>query len=280
MRGHLKCIKCGGNLTGSNSTSKTGAKHSYYHCNPNKGCNERFKLKDAHTAIKALLKDLNPGEEVCELFGVILEDHYKTLKNTKFHQIKTTEESISNLEARKKKLLDKLLDQVISNEDYKIHNSNIDQDLAEKRQELLSLNDYQKDLREYIKFGLTLMQNVDAFYELGDVSIKSKLMSSIFAEKIEFDGEKYRTPIFKEGFGYIYSKTKELEFEITKMGTQLSKDSHLVPLTVPLSNSFYQNLTDIYSLKELLYNTGIADYNGLPLVKPNNRSDLLLPQGY
>ena len=54
----------------------------------------------------------------------------------------------------------------------------------------------------------------------------------------------------------------------------------LVPLTIPFSNSFYQNLTDIYSLKELLYNTGIADYQGLPLVKPDNGSDLLLPQGY
>ena len=31
--GHLKCVKCGGNLTGSASTSKTGEKHYYYHCN-------------------------------------------------------------------------------------------------------------------------------------------------------------------------------------------------------------------------------------------------------
>ena len=33
LRGHLKCVKCGGNLTGSASTSKTGKKHYYYHCN-------------------------------------------------------------------------------------------------------------------------------------------------------------------------------------------------------------------------------------------------------
>ena len=54
----------------------------------------------------------------------------------------------------------------------------------------------------------------------------------------------------------------------------------LVPLTVPLSNSFYQNLTDIYTLKELLYNGGIADFNGLPLVKPHQSNTLLLPNGY
>jgi hypothetical protein len=50
-----------------------------------------------------------------------------------------------------------------------------------------------------------------------------------------------------------------------------------VPLTIPFSNYFHQNLTDIYSLKELLYNEGIADYNGLPLIKTNNRNTLLLP---
>ena len=56
------------------------------------------------------------------------------------------------------------------------------------------------------------------------------------------------------------------------MGQISKKDlSHLVPLKIPFSNYFHQNLVDIYSLKELLYNEGIADYNGLPLIKPNNR---------
>ena len=50
-----------------------------------------------------------------------------------------------------------------------------------------------------------------------------------------------------------------------------------VPLMIPFSNYFHQNLVDIYSLKELLYNEGIADYNGLPLIKPNNSNTLLLP---
>ena len=47
----------------------------------------------------------------------------------------------------------------------------------------------------------------------------------------------------------------------------------MVPLTFPFSNSFYQNLTDIYNLKELLYNEGIADYRGLPNIKPKGAGD-------
>ena len=68
LRGHLKCKKCGGNLTGSGSKSKTGAKHYYYHCNPRKGCNERFKIKDAHSELINLFRVMKPSLEVCDLF--------------------------------------------------------------------------------------------------------------------------------------------------------------------------------------------------------------------
>ena len=54
------------------------------------------------------------------------------------------------------------------------------------------------------------------------------MLSSIFEEKIEFDGEKYRTPIFKDGFRFIYSKINELEGVKNKKGDNLSNVSRLV----------------------------------------------------
>ena len=46
LRGFLTCYQCGGNLTGSNSGNGRGGKFAYYHCNPKKGCNTRFKIKN------------------------------------------------------------------------------------------------------------------------------------------------------------------------------------------------------------------------------------------
>ena len=63
LRGHLKYVKCGGNLTGSTSKSKTGKKHYYYHCNTRQGCTERFRIKDAHLAFEKLLSRLKPEKE-------------------------------------------------------------------------------------------------------------------------------------------------------------------------------------------------------------------------
>ena len=204
LRGHLKCKKCGGNLTGSGSKSKTGAKHYYYHCNPRKGCNERFKIKDAHSELINLFRVMKPSSEVCDLFELVLEDHYKTSKQSQYNDIKKVKSDIQGLELQKDKLMDKLLDEVISNEVFTKYTKNIDKDLSERSNELSNLNDYQKDLSEYINYGLKLMQNLETLFELSNVNIKNKLLSSIFEEKIEFDGVKYRTPILKEGIGFIY----------------------------------------------------------------------------
>ena len=51
-------------------------------------------------------------------------------------------------------------------------------------------------------------------------------------EKIEFDGQKYRTPKFKEVFDYIYKEINELEDVLNKTGDNLSKVSRLVLKTV------------------------------------------------
>ena len=119
--------------------------------------------------------------------------------------------------------------EVISDDLFKKHTNNIDKDLSEKRNELLNLNDYQKDLSEYISYGLKLIQNLETLFENGNVNIKNKLLSSIFEEKIEFDGKKYRTPKFKEGFGFIYQNISELQMVKKEKGDKLSNISHLVP---------------------------------------------------
>ena len=279
LRGHLKCKKCGGNLTGSGSRSKTGDKHYYYHCNQRKGCNERFKVADAHNRLIELFKSIKPPIEICDLFERVLEDNYKTLKKSQYNAIKRVKSEIERLETKKGKLLDKLLDEVISNEIYTKHNKRIEIELIERQNELLNLNDYQKDLREYISFGLKLIQNLETFFENSDIRIKKKLLSSIFEDKIEFDGEKYRTPKFTEGFQFIFHKIKKLQDLEKEKGDTFSDISLNVPLTTPFSNSFYQNLIDIYGLKELLYSDGITDIKGLPLIIPNNRRNSVLPKG-
>ena len=171
---------------------------------------------------------MKPLAEVCDLFELVLEDHYKTFKQSQYNDIKRVKSEIEKLKNKKRKLLDHLLNEVISNEVYKTHDKEIEKEITEKQIELSYLNDYQKDLSEYINYDLKLIQNLETFFENSDIHIKNKLLSSIFEEKIEFDGEKYRTPKYKEGFGYIYQKIKELQGVKKEKGDKLSNVSHLV----------------------------------------------------
>ena len=56
-----------------------------------------------------------------------------------------------------------------------------------------------------------------------------------------------------------------------KEGTYLTKGSLQVPLTGQFSNLFYQNLGEIYHLKEILFKEGL--YHNMPLtpINPNLR---------
>ena len=81
--------------------------------------------------------------------------------------------------------------------------------------------------------------------------------------------DKCRTPQFKEGFGLIYSETRSLQRLKTKKRDNLSTLSRFVPLTLPTSNSFYENVDELYALKETLIQQGIlsCEGNGLALAR-------------
>ncbi|MEY4125935.1 MAG: hypothetical protein RL737_124 [Bacteroidota bacterium] len=229
LRGYLKCKKCGGNLTGSASTSRTGAKHYYYHCNTLKGCDERFNIKDAHSAFCNLLSQIEPSQEVCDLFELVLEDHYNSKEESKYNQILKVQLEKKEIEKKESILMDKLIENVIDNEAYSITKHRLDSKLLELNEVETNLNLEEKDLREHLKFGVFLFKNLNSLFENSPISIRQKLLGSILDEKLIFDKNNYRTPIFKEAFTYIYSNIKALDEVKNKTERLLSKTSRLVP---------------------------------------------------
>lgn len=53
-----------------------------------------------------------------------------------------------------------------------------------------------------------------------------------------------------------------------------------VPLKIPFSNSFYQNLIDIYGLKELINVSDISEKSSLHHENIGFNKDLILPNGH
>ena len=228
LRGHLRCSRCGGNLTGSASTSKTGKKHYYYHCSSKRRCNERFRAELANSKFEDYLKQFDIRPEVKRLFVEILKNQFSEFEVERFNQIKSIKDEIDIIEKNKNILLDKLIDGVISDvifnkkEKEYIHRiNNLEVDLS-------NLNDYENDLKDFINFAIELMTNINKMINYSDEVTLPKFMSSIFEDKLEFEKESYRTPKLNPSIDLIFQSINGLELNKNKKGDTFLDVSHEV----------------------------------------------------
>ena len=228
LRGHLRCSKCGGNLTGSASTSKTGKKHYYYHCSSKRSCNERFRAELANSKFEDYLKQFDIRPEVKRLFVEILKNQFSEFETERFNQIKYIKDEIHIIEKNKNVLLDKLIEGVISDvifnkkEKEYIHRiNNLEVDLS-------NLNDYENDLKDFINFAIELMTNINKMINFNDEVTLPKFMSSIFEDKLEFEKESYRTPKLNPSIDLIFQSINGLELNKNKKGDTFLDVSHEV----------------------------------------------------
>ena len=229
LRGHLECPKCKSNLTGSASRGKSGKKHFYYHCQQNKGCDFRVNVKDAHAGFEELLESLNPGKEFVELFKLILEEKFNETEVSSIKQSKSLRKKIQKIDERRTNLLNLLLDEVIDKNTYKESNELLTLEKKKANQQLENLESNKNELKEYLNFGVNLMENIRGLYHRMDVRLKDKLLSSILNEKLVLFNKKYRTPQFKEAFSLIYKNINGLKSDGIKKGDTLSNISFNVP---------------------------------------------------
>ena len=229
LRGLLECKQCGGNITGSASRSKTGAKHNYYHCQAKKGCKERFRANDAHDSIAKTLRQIKPDPVVCDLFKVILDEKVKSSNNSSHMQQLKLEQELIKREQNKETILTLLMDRTIDAETYKSRNDKIAEQITELNVQKLTLDECVKDISKLTDFGVYLFKNLDNFFEKGTTKTKQKILSSILDGKLIFQEDNYRTPKLKEVISLITSKSLTLRALKSKKGESELTSSRLVP---------------------------------------------------
>ena len=68
-----------------------------------------------------------------------------------------------------------------------------------------------QQLNAKIKYSISLLANLEQVFREAPVDVKVKLLDSMFPEKIEFDGNNYRTTGYNKVLDLIYQQTKELQ---------------------------------------------------------------------
>ena len=91
------------------------------------------------------------------------------------------------------------------------HISNLDGKMNEVNARIERLNETDTSIEDFIPFGISLLTNLEVVFKKASVETKHQLLGSILAEKLVLRGEKYRPPVFKEGFDLIFQSVKQLQ---------------------------------------------------------------------
>ena len=87
------------------------------------------------------------------------------------------------------------------------------------------------DIEHKLDYAITLINSLPKYVDDAPVDVKMKLVSSMFPEKLLFDGKSYRTDTFNEVLSLIYQQTNLFRGNKTNNSSDFSNELLSVPRT-------------------------------------------------
>ena len=231
LTGFMKCADCGATMYGSQSNNgkkkKVTRTYNYYHCNSKCKC-RRYRAEIVHQELYRTFECIKPTEEVLDLFQQILIDEYENTKKERLKDEMHFDKHIQETSRNQLKLTEKYALGKIKENMYNQLMTNYENELIDLRTAKAELGDYQKDLDQYLAFGMTLLTNLDVFFKNASVEMKTRLLGSIFNEKLEFFENGFRTQPFNEAILLLCKYNKAFKRELIKKGSIRKDVSHIV----------------------------------------------------
>lgn len=267
LRKLVVCPICGHAMTGAGSKGNGGRYYYYFCCHDHKHINIRAdRMNDKFVQYVGRLK---PNEAVVKLYEQILQDLRGDNSKAKRMEVAKIKKEIADYQALVESVEDKYIQDKIDDAQYKkmLNRYNGTIETLENRLSLLT-DSRNSDIEPKLKYSISLINNIDTFIADAPVEVKIKLISSMFPEKIEFDGETYRTTKYNQVLDLIFQNSSQLG-EIKKGESENSPtEFNSVPLSILFSNSFLRDLDLIWELR-----TWIPDPTK-PIVPPSIRAHL------
>jgi site-specific DNA recombinase len=207
LRGFLACSRCGGRLTGSASKGKY-ERYFYYHCQP--GCKERHPANLANDELIPEFRKISVTKESLQLYQMILEKELKKSGSDNSEEKKKINSEIQKHQERIDKAEQLMLDGQLEMSEYKAIKEKYEKAIKDLQTALTPAHQKCTDYKKYLDFGINLLANLDGVYVSAKTEVKNQILSSILAEKLVFDGKKYRTPIYHEVLAMILNDSKAL----------------------------------------------------------------------
>ncbi|MFN7910803.1 MAG: recombinase family protein [Bacteroidota bacterium] len=192
LRGILNCNKCDGLMTGSASTSKTGGKHFYYHCN---NCGkERYPIAVINNELDSILELIKFKKNPTELFQIVLKKYLSDNGKSSQSEIEKAKKELEVVKKRLENLQMLFIDGKIETQEYNKLRAKFISETENLKSGIESNRDKSKGTIEEIRDAIDLFKDLPKALKSMEISDKHEILSSIFTEKLKFDGKNCRTP--------------------------------------------------------------------------------------
>ena len=227
LRKYIVCPICGHSITGATSTGK-GGKYKYYNC-----CHDGKHLRRPADYVNDKFANwvggLRPNKEVLDLYTEVLQDLRGEHKQDIEKQVEALRKEIDKVEALRNGADDKFCEGNLTSEAHTRITERYEKQIKELQERIYLLQSDTKGLKDKIDYSVNIIANLRNFMMDAPVKVKCKILSSMFPQKIEFDGEKYRTHDYNKVLDLIFQETNKLRGYGEKESEKSEEVSHSVP---------------------------------------------------
>lgn len=215
LRKFLTCPCCGHGLTGGFSKGYNGTRYPYYQCCENYSHTGSLKAQEVNDTFAQYVSSFVPNEQIIRLYDMVIADIYKEQNSGTKKKIDTLQSEIDTKREKMYKLMDKYLEGDISKEEKIMYEQRLNKEISTLTQQIENLKAFtQENYNKKMGFSLNLMKDIGGYISQSPVNVRVKVISSIFPEKVQFDGKKYRTTSVNSVFRLICKQTNELRTPI------------------------------------------------------------------
>ena len=173
---------------------------------------------------------LKPNKTVLDLYNEILKDLQSERKGESKKEVAALQNELSTVQKRINSIEDKYLDGDLTKEEYNRMLERYTKEASTIQQQVeMRENPNRSNIEPKLNYSINLINNIDSYIRNASVGVKIKLISSMFPEKIEFDGKTYRTNSLNKVLDLIYQQTNELRGNKNGKNSNNLNFSHLVP---------------------------------------------------
>ena len=202
-----KC-DCGASFTGSYTSKKNGKdgkkiKYPYYRCRSEK-CGRSVTKDELENSFFTLLKSLSPTKGLLNAFKLVIKDVYDEKLGDSEKEIAALDKKLRQAEKRKSKLMDLMLDDVISEDDFSDKNDTLKAEITDLSWTISEKRMAFTQLQSVIDTTFATLQHIDKTWLNSDPATRRLIQNALFPSGLVYtkNGE-FRTPEVTKAFNIL-----------------------------------------------------------------------------